>query len=79
MIMTALVNLEKSILSEVCPAGEAWMCEVKKGQYFRIVDLAQRVIRRGLEGMIHGYGVFRILREGHLGHGGAEPEQGNAK
>ena len=37
--MTALVNLEKSVLSEVCPAGEAWMCEVKKGQLFRIVDL----------------------------------------
>lgn len=41
--MTALANLqnslEKSVLSEVCPAGEAWMCEVKKGQYFRIVDL----------------------------------------
>ena len=41
--MTALVNPtqnhEKSVLSEVCPAGEAWMCEVKKGQYFRIVDL----------------------------------------
>ena len=48
-------------------------------RHFRIVDLAQRVIRRGLEGMIHGYGVFRILREGHLGHGDAEPEQGNAK
>ena len=41
--MTALVHLkqdlEKSVLSEICPAGEAWMCEVKKGQYFRIVDL----------------------------------------
>ena len=37
--MTALVNLEKSVLSEVCPAGEAWMCEVKKGQYFCIIDL----------------------------------------
>ena len=41
--MTALANLgnglEKSVLSEVCPAGEAWMGEVKKGQYFRIVDL----------------------------------------
>lgn len=27
------------ILNEVCPAGEAWMAEVKQGQYFRIVDL----------------------------------------
>src|SRR5690606_536879 len=43
IIMTALANLkqdlEKLVLSEICPAGEAWMCEVKKGQYFRIVDL----------------------------------------
>jgi len=37
--MTVLQNFEKTVLSEVCPAGEAWMCEVKKGQYFRIVDL----------------------------------------
>src|SRR5690554_3939190 len=41
--MTALANLkqelEKSVLSEICPAGEAWMCEVKKGQSIRIVDL----------------------------------------
>ena len=37
--MTALTNLSNLVLSEVCPAGEAWMCEVKKGQYFRIVDL----------------------------------------
>ena len=37
--MSALQKLEKAVLDEVCPAGEAWMCEVKKGQYFRIVDL----------------------------------------
>ena len=37
--MTVLQNFEKTVLSEVCPAGEAWMCEVKQGQYFRIVDL----------------------------------------
>ena len=48
-------------------------------RHFRIVDLAQRVIRCGLEGMIYGYRVFRVLRAGHLGHGGAEAEQGNAK
>ncbi|WP_051526960.1 urea amidolyase associated protein UAAP2 [Alkanindiges illinoisensis] len=28
-----------AILNEVCPAGEAWMGLVKKGQTFRIVDL----------------------------------------
>lgn len=27
------------VLDEVCAAGEAWMCEVKQGQYFRIIDL----------------------------------------
>ena len=37
--MTALQQFEKTVLSEICPAGEAWMCEVKKGQYFRIIDL----------------------------------------
>ena len=37
--MSALQKLEKAVLDEVCPAGEAWMCEVKKGQHFRIVDL----------------------------------------
>lgn len=37
--MTALAKLENTVLSEICPAGEAWMGEVKKGQYFRIVDL----------------------------------------
>ena len=37
--MTVLQSFEKTVLSEVCPAGEAWMCEVKKGQYFRIIDL----------------------------------------
>ena len=37
--MTVLQNFEKTVLSEVCPAGEAWMCEVKQGQYFRIIDL----------------------------------------
>ncbi|MFT4021828.1 MAG: DUF1989 domain-containing protein [Acinetobacter sp.] len=39
--MTAfkLQQFEKTVLSEVCPAGEAWMCEVKRGQLFRIVDL----------------------------------------
>ena len=36
--MTILQSFEKTVLSEVCPAGEAWMCEVKKGQFFRIVD-----------------------------------------
>ena len=28
-----------ALLNEVCPAGEAWMGEVKAGQFFRIVDL----------------------------------------
>jgi len=37
--MTVLQQFEKTVLSEICPAGEAWMCEVKKGQYFRIIDL----------------------------------------
>lgn len=37
--MTILQAFEKTVLSEVCPAGEAWMCEVKKGQHFRIIDL----------------------------------------
>ncbi|MGE8541647.1 MAG: urea carboxylase, partial [Acinetobacter sp.] len=42
--MTVLTNIannpfENTVLNEVCPAGEAWMCEVKKGQYFRIIDL----------------------------------------
>lgn len=27
------------VLNEICPAGEAWMCELKKGQFFRIIDL----------------------------------------
>lgn len=27
------------VLNEICPAGEAWMAEVKQGQFFRIVDL----------------------------------------
>ncbi len=31
--------LDQALLNEICPAGEAWMGEVKKGQYFRIVDL----------------------------------------
>lgn len=35
----ALQQFENSTLSEVCLAGDAWMCEVKKGQLFRIVDL----------------------------------------
>lgn len=34
-----LQQFEKTILNEVCPAGEAWMGEVKKGQLFRIIDL----------------------------------------
>lgn len=37
--MSILQSFEKTVLSEVCPAGEAWMGEVKKGQYFRIIDL----------------------------------------
>lgn len=37
--MTILQSFEKTVLNEVCPAGEAWMCEVKKGQFFRIIDL----------------------------------------
>ncbi|HBO72177.1 MAG TPA: urea carboxylase, partial [Acinetobacter sp.] len=37
--MTALQQFEKTVLDQVCPAGEAWMCEVKQGQYFRIIDL----------------------------------------
>jgi len=41
--MSALQKLEKAVLDDVCPAGEAWMCEVKKGQYFRIVDLEQKI------------------------------------
>ena len=36
--MTTL-QFQNTVLDEVCPAGEAWMCEVKKGQLFRIVDL----------------------------------------
>ena len=37
--MTILQNFDQVVLDEVCPAGEAWMCEVKKGQFFRIIDL----------------------------------------
>lgn len=42
--MTVLTHIlknqfETAVLNEVCPAGESWMCEVKKGQYFRIIDL----------------------------------------
>lgn len=36
--MTTL-QFQNTVLDEVCPAGAAWMCEVKKGQLFRIVDL----------------------------------------
>jgi hypothetical protein len=32
--MTVLHTFEKATLSEVCPAGEAWMCEVKKVNTF---------------------------------------------
>ncbi|ENV55452.1 hypothetical protein QE380_001100 [Acinetobacter baylyi] len=32
--MTALVKLSNTVLSEVCPAGEAWMGEVKKASIF---------------------------------------------
>ncbi len=39
--MTVLQSFEKAVLNEVCPAGEAWMCEVQKGQYFRIIDLEE--------------------------------------
>ena len=28
-----------AVLDEICPAGEAWMGKVKRGQIFRIVDL----------------------------------------
>ena len=37
--MSVLTQFDHAVLNEVCPAGEAWMCEVKKGQYFRIVDV----------------------------------------
>jgi uncharacterized protein len=42
--MTILTSLSKNhvdrvVIDEICPAGEAWMCEIKKGQYFRIIDL----------------------------------------
>lgn len=37
--MTSLSAFEHIVLNEVCPAGEAWMGEIKKGQYFRIIDL----------------------------------------
>ena len=37
--MTSLQAFDQTVLNEVCPAGEAWMCEVQKGQYFRIIDL----------------------------------------
>ena len=37
--MTSLQAFNQTVLNEVCPAGEAWMCEVQKGQYFRIIDL----------------------------------------
>ena len=37
--MTSLQAFDLTILNEVCPAGEAWMCEVQKGQCFRIIDL----------------------------------------
>lgn len=30
---------DNAVINEVCPAGEAWMGLVKKGQTFRIVDL----------------------------------------
>jgi hypothetical protein len=31
--MTALAKLENTVLSEICPAGEAWMGEVKKAVF----------------------------------------------
>ena len=37
--MTSLQAFDPTVLNEVWPAGEAWMCEVQKGQYFRIIDL----------------------------------------
>ena len=35
--MTSLQAFDQTVLNEVCPAGEAWMCEVQKGQCFRIL------------------------------------------
>lgn len=37
--MTASAKIEQIVLDQICLAGEAWMGEVKQGQYFRIIDL----------------------------------------
>lgn len=35
--MTVLQSFEKAVLNEVCPAGEAWMCEVKRANIFELL------------------------------------------
>ena len=37
--MTTSATFKNTVIDEVCLAGEAWMCEVKQGQFFRIIDL----------------------------------------
>ncbi|TCM59868.1 hypothetical protein EC844_13814 [Acinetobacter calcoaceticus] len=37
--MTNFSNFPHVVLNQICPVGESWMGEVKKGQYFRIIDL----------------------------------------
>lgn len=40
MLTESKLNIEHAVLNEICPAGEAWSGLVKKGQTFRILDLA---------------------------------------
>ena len=39
--MTVLQSFEKAVLNEVCPAGEAWMCEVKSTNIFELLTLRE--------------------------------------
>ncbi|MFZ5537122.1 MAG: urea amidolyase associated protein UAAP2 [Pseudomonadota bacterium] len=39
MLIESPLDPRDAVLDEICPAGEAWMGTVRKGQTFRIVDL----------------------------------------
>jgi urea carboxylase-associated protein 1 len=40
MLTTSKLNIENAVLDETCLSGDPWMGVVKKGQTFRILDLA---------------------------------------
>lgn len=40
MMTESKLDPKNAVLNEICNAGDPWMAEVKKGQIFRIVDLA---------------------------------------